>query len=97
MDIALKITTNEFSAASVREVVSDALRSQVNHARIRMEHFAKLCQEFENKHQLSSDDFLRRFDAGELGDDAYLFDWYAAKRGLDVWQRRFAVLNGISL
>lgn len=97
MDIALKIESNEYSVARVREVINDALRSQVDYARIRRDHFAKLCRDFENEHQFSSDDFLRRFDTGELGDDAYLFDWYAAKRGLDIWQQRFAILNGLSI
>lgn len=97
MDIALKISSNEYSAAKVHEVVNDALRTQVNHARIRRDHFAALCKSFEDEHQLSSDEFLRKFDNGELGDDAFLFDWYAAKRGLDLWQQRFAILNGISL
>jgi len=29
--------------------------------------------------------------------DAHLFDWYAAKRGLDLWQQRFTILNDLSL
>ena len=33
---------------------------------------------------MSSDEFMRRFEAGELGDDAIYFDWYAAKCGLDI-------------
>ena len=32
---------------------------------------------------MSSDEFMQRFEAGELGDDAVYFNWYAAKRGLD--------------
>ena len=37
---------------------------------------------------MSSDEFMQRFEAGELGDDAVYFDWYAAKRGLDVMRRK---------
>ena len=33
---------------------------------------------------MSSDEFMQRFEAGELGDDAVYFNWYAAKCGLDV-------------
>lgn len=32
---------------------------------------------------MSSDEFMRRFEAGELGDDAAYLDWYA-KRGWDI-------------
>lgn len=32
---------------------------------------------FEERYQLASADFYRRFQAGELGDDADLFEWSA--------------------
>jgi len=35
---------------------------------------------------------MQRFEAGELGDDADYFDWFAAKRGLDLWDRRCRIL-----
>ena len=76
----------------MREVVAYAMRNQLRHAGIRRDHFAELCQAFESEYKLSSNEFLQQFDNGELGDDAYLFDWYAAKRGLDLWQRRFVIL-----
>ena len=46
--------------------------------------FEERCRAFELEYHMSSDEFMRRFEAGELGDDAVYFDWYAAKRGLDV-------------
>ena len=46
--------------------------------------FEERCRAFELEHHMSSDEFMRRFETGELGDDAVYFNWYAAKRGLDV-------------
>ena len=43
---------------------------------------------FEQEYHISSDEFMRRFEAGELGDDAVYFNSYAAKRGLDVMRRK---------
>ena len=40
---------------------------------------------------------MQRFEAGQLGDEAQYFDWYAAKRGLDIWDRRFRILSGVSV
>ena len=37
---------------------------------------------------MSSDEFMQRFEAGELGDDAVYFNWYAAKCGLDMMRRK---------
>ncbi len=97
MDIALKVQSDDFSLTNVREVVDYALRNQLVYARVRRDHFAEMCRTFESAHKLSSDEFLRRFDAGELGDDAYLFDWFAAKSGLDIWQQRYQILSRLSL
>ena len=41
-----------------------------------------------SEYHMSSDEFMQRFEAGELGDDAIYFDWYAAKCGLDVMRRK---------
>ncbi|MBI3959147.1 MAG: hypothetical protein HY328_10080 [Chloroflexi bacterium] len=71
--------------------------NELQHARVCKDHFDELCRAFESEHTLSSDEFLRKFDDGELGDDAYLFDWFAAKRGLNLWQQRFLILSGFSL
>ena len=46
--------------------------------------FEERCRSYELEYHMSSDEFMQRFEAGELGDDAVYFNWYAAKRGLDV-------------
>lgn len=97
MELAVKIQSNDFAASEVRDVVGVALSNERSQAQIRRDYFAKLCKDFETEHRLSSDEFIRRFDGGELGDDAYLFDWFAAKRSLDLWQRRYQILSGLTL
>ena len=42
-----------------------------------MAYYRKALQELERKHQLSTNTFLKKFDSGQLGDDADYFDWYA--------------------
>ena len=42
---------------------------------------------FEQKHQLSTKDFLRKFESGQLGDDADYFDWYAYSKLLAKWRK----------
>ena len=50
--------------------------------------FEDRCRAYELEYHMSSDEFMQRFEAGELGDDAVYFDWYAAKCGLDVMRRK---------
>ncbi len=40
---------------------------------------------------------MRQFESGALGDEAVYFDWYAAKRGLDLWERKLRILSGVTV
>ncbi len=80
-----------------RSVLGGALRHEADLARARRAHFERTCRSFEQQYRLSSDDFMRQFEAGALGDEAAYFDWYAAKRGLDVWERKLRILSGVAV
>jgi hypothetical protein len=41
----------------------------------------------EQKHQLSTQAFLKKFESGELGDKADYFDWYAHAKLLAKWRK----------
>jgi hypothetical protein len=47
--------------------------------------YSDICENFEKKYEMDSDIFMEKFDSGKLGDDDDFFEWYAAKRGLDIW------------
>ncbi len=80
----------------VRDVLSGALRQETELARARQVHFERACLRFEQQYGISSDVFMGQFEAGVLGDDAAYFDWYAAKRGFDLWTRKLTILSGVS-
>ncbi len=48
--------------------------------------YKKALRELEQKHRLSTRVFLKRFETGQLGDDAEYFDWYAFAKLLSQWQ-----------
>jgi len=83
-------------ADEVRGVLNDALRREAELAGARRAYFERACRAFEQRHQMTSDEFMQQFESGTLGDDAEYFDWYAAKRGLDRWERRLRILSGIT-
>ena len=49
--------------------------------------YKKTLRELEQKHHLSTHVFLKRFESGQLGDDADYFDWYAFAKLLSQWQQ----------
>jgi hypothetical protein len=97
-EIALR---TQFSTAvnrdEVRKVLDSALRHEADLADARRAYFERTCRAFEQQHQMSSEEFMQQFESGALGDDAVYFDWYAAKRGLDLWERRFRILSEIKV
>ncbi len=71
-----------FDRDDVRSVLNGALRREAELARARRTYFERACRTFEEQFGLTSDEFMRQFESGSLGDAAGYFDWYAAKRGL---------------
>ncbi|MBN1936006.1 MAG: hypothetical protein JW934_15155 [Anaerolineae bacterium] len=84
-------------SALVRQVLDGALRNEAELADGRRTFFERSCHSFEQRFKMSSDEFMRRFESGDLGDEAAYFDWYAAKRGLDLWTWRFDILAGVQI
>ena len=97
MNLAIKTDQSNYEKGSVRDAVSFALSSAATHASQRYEHYLDICKKFEKKYKLTSIKFMEQFDAGNLGDDQELFDWYAAVRGLNLWRERYEILSGVSV
>lgn len=97
MEITLNTGQSTFDLSDVRAALQAALSREVILARARRKSYERVCQDFEAQFKITSDQFLRDFEAGTLGDDLEYFDWYAAKRGLDLWDRRARILSGVAV
>jgi hypothetical protein len=49
--------------------------------------YKKAIKEFEQKYHLTTHTFLKKFEAGQMGDDADYFDWYSFAKLLAQWQK----------
>ena len=49
--------------------------------------YKRALQKFEERYQISTQTFLKRFEAGHMGDDADYFDWYAFAKLLARWRK----------
>lgn len=97
MEIELRAQSSAANKEEVRSVLDAALRNETEVARTRRAYFERTCRALEQRYQMSSDEFMGQFESGALGDNADYFDWYAAKRGLDLWDQRVRILSGISM
>ena len=55
--------------------------------------YKKSIKDFERKYRLTTAAFLKRFEAGEIGDDADYFDWYSFAKLLAQWQKTQSALR----
>ena len=95
--VNVKVKTDELAKDEVTNVLGSAVRHELDLAREKRDEFTKACQAFEEKYHFSSDDFLIRFESGNLGDEADYFEWQFVKEALDKWNRRYEILLGVSL
>lgn len=97
MTLTITMTAPTFSEAEVGETVAYALQNSAALAKVRRDYFREGCMGFEKKYGMTSDEFWAKFEAGELDDRADFFDWYAAKRGLDLWEKRYRILAEVKV
>lgn len=95
MNITLRTELTSYDLSDVRAALQAALNREAVLARARRKSYERSSREFEARFSLSSDQFLKDFEAGKLGDYPEYFDWYAAKRGFDLWDRRSKILDGV--
>ena len=95
MELTLQIDT-DYSLQETSEVIRAALEHEKHIAKYKVNRYSIICDEFEDRYDLISTEFIQRFEAGEFIEDEY-FDWYAAKRGLDHWKKKLNVLESIKL
>jgi len=87
----------DFTPQEVSEVIRAALEQNERVAKYKIKKYSGICENFEKKYGMNSDLFMEKFDSGELGDDDDFFEWYAAKRGLDIWNKKLKIISGIQI
>lgn len=87
----------DFAPQEASEVIREALAYNERVAKYKIKKYSDICGNFENKYGMSSDLFMEKFDSWELGDASDFLDWYAAKRGLDILNKRLKIISGIDI
>jgi len=85
-----------YTYEETKQVIDEFLKRQTDFTYSRFIRFDKECKEFEKLYSMNSEEFLSRFESGELGDDLHWFDWYAVLRGKTIWKKKYEILKGIS-
>ena len=96
MAIAINIT-KEYPAREVSSVIKSALTRDARIASYKEKRYMSICKRFEKKYGMGSNEFVNKLESGMLDDRDDYFDWFAAKKGWDIWSRRLRILSGVNL
>ena len=96
MSLTVKVE-KDFSLKEVSNVIRSALALDERIAKHKTAKYSNVCKNFETKYKMSSEIFMKKFDSGQLDDRDDFFNWYAAKKGLDIWSKKLDILSGISV
>lgn len=97
MQINIKVKNELSSKTEVEEAIRDSFKRELEVAKYKLNRYAKICKEFEDKYKTTSAKFFSEFEAGKLNEDDDFFDWYAAMRGVEIWEKKHQILMEISL
>ncbi len=59
--------------------------------------YKKTLKEFEKKYRLTTQTFLKKFEAGQMGDESDYFDWYAFAKLLAHWRKTQSAIRSTVL
>lgn len=75
------------------EALSSAIERELKILKAKLAGFEEEMQKFELKHKLSSKEFYKKFESGELGDDESYFTWWAAVHAHENIKTRIETLQ----
>jgi len=67
---------------SLPAIVEEALRREIQLLRAKARLIRSRLAEFEKKYNMSTEQFIKKFETGELGDEKEYFVWWALHRSL---------------
>jgi hypothetical protein len=74
-DISEGLSENE--EVFIKKTLKKLIEQEIDMLEKEKERYKKETDIFEEKHSLKSEDFIKKFDNGEMGDDLDFFEWYA--------------------
>ena len=84
-----------FHSEVVDRAIDKLLATEIERARAEQRDLEARLADYERQHQLSSEEFHRRFRAGELGDEMDFVEWSVFYEMYQAILERLSVLGGI--
>ncbi len=77
------------------KAVKEAVQKERELGRFMLKRYEDKLSKFEDKYDMTTDEFVEKFEKGELGDDQDYFEWFAIFKGNEHWKEKLDELHAI--
>ncbi|MBI5374422.1 MAG: hypothetical protein HZA77_03240 [Candidatus Schekmanbacteria bacterium] len=78
------------------DLVKAGLEIEKNILKLSVQKYQSQLRAFEKKHKLSSEEFIKKFKEGKLGDDEEWFDWLFAYKAVNHSKQKISNIKEIA-
>lgn len=78
------------------EAVSSTLRKGINEGEYLLKRFRKKLREFEEKYNMETETFTKKFEAGALDDREEFFEWKSINESVKHWEQKIRELKKVT-
>jgi len=89
----MNITLNDNEISIIRE----GIIIEKNIIDMGIKEYKKELEEYEERYKMTSEEFIRRYNNGELGDEEKWFDWLLAYKAFNHLIERERLIKGINI
>ena len=76
-------------------IVKESLRRELALSEAKVNLIREEIEGFEKRYEMSSEEFLDKFEQGELGDDQEYFEWWGLIRGLKKIEEQIGRITAV--
>ncbi|NQE55097.1 hypothetical protein C5S29_16110 [ANME-1 cluster archaeon GoMg3.2] len=79
------------------DIVKSGLAIEENILKMSLDEYTSDLESFERKYKMSSEEFIQKFESGDLGDDAEWFDFLFAYRAYEHVRKKLKLIEEIQI
>jgi hypothetical protein len=92
----MEMTTIKIQEEAV-DIVKSGLAIEENILKMSLDEYTSDLERFERKYKMTSEEFIQKFESGDLGDDAEWFDFLFAYRAYEHVRKKLKLIAEIQI
>jgi len=95
LELNLRTASGDISA--FKKIVSDGISEERKKLEYALDRTYKIIKKYEDEHEMSSEEFLQRFQGGEVDETGDLFEWWAELKVTKELEEKLHMVESIEI